>query len=172
LLGSCAASNACETNVCSSEVCCFHSTRQLAGSNIAFSTVSIAKCLSSNNRREFVCIHVFFSLALASGHKVGASENMPCTTGFFHWKQLVDDTNKPFSRKYKQYAAKLSLNSVQSHFIYLFFRQPLRSEVLSFEWKTSGNRCKCVRYMCPNEAKKSRWQKRRFLTRVYRPSNC
>ena len=40
--------------------------------------------------------------------------------------------------------------------IYRFSRQPLRSEVLSFEWKTSGNRCKCVRYTCPNEAKKSR----------------
>ena len=36
----------------------------------------------------------------------------------------------------------------------------LRGEVLSFEWKTSGNRCKCVRYTCPNEAKKSRWRQK------------
>ena len=41
--------------------------------------------------------------------------------------------------------------------IYPFSGQPLRSEVLSFEWKISGNRCKYVRYTCPNEAKKLRW---------------
>ena len=41
-----------------------------------------------------------------------------------------------------------------------FFGQPLGCEVLSFEWKTSGNRCKCVHYTCPNEAKKTRWRKK------------
>ena len=58
------------------------------------------------------------------------------------------------------------------HSIYPFFRQSLRSEVLSFQWKTSGKHCQYVRYACPNEAKKSRWWKTQFLTRVYRASNC
>ena len=44
--------------------------------------------------------------------------------------------------------------------IYLFPGQPLGGEVLSFQWKTSGNRCKYVRYTCPKEAKKSRWRKK------------
>ena len=40
--------------------------------------------------------------------------------------------------------------------IYPSFGQPVGGEVLSFEWKSSGNRCKFVRYTSPNEAKKSR----------------
>ena len=56
-----------------------------------------------------------FSLPLVSGHKVGAFEDMPWTIGAFHCKLVGDDTNELFSRKYKQYAGKLSLNWVQSH---------------------------------------------------------
>jgi hypothetical protein len=46
----------------------------------------------------------------------------------------------------------LSVVDVQVMGIYRLFRQPLRSEVLSFEWKTSGNRMGTVVNVCATRA--------------------
>ena len=69
-----------------------------------------------------------------------------------NWHALAEcKHSEVVSERRRCVAAVHKLVAAMDVSIYRLFRQPLRSEVLSFEWKTSGNRCKCVRYTCPNE---------------------